>query len=114
MKVVKRKVSRWFVNGKGYASETQAYLALAKQALVYMLLKRAVMSEINNGEEAIKAEYVKAFPVQDPCPFPVSDWIGEAFCHCTAYGNKAFCNKARWEWLRAKAKELKEQDAPID
>ena len=114
-KVEKRTVSRWFVNGKGYANETLAYLALAKKALIDKLLPRALrnLSDECGTGECIKAEFIKEFPPQDPCPFLVNYGFGRPYCQC-AEGRKAFCNKARWKWLRDKAKELKERDAQTE
>lgn len=101
MRVEKRIVSRWFLDGKGYATETAAYLAWAKRELNGEIFDVAIPKMVGlDSTEQIQAEFANHFP---PC---------DAVC-CQAYGGgrRAFCNTARWKWLRAKAKELKDADA---
>lgn len=105
MRVEKRIVSRWFLDGKGYASETAAYLAWAKRELNLEILDVAIPEMIgSDSKEKIHAEFVRRFP---PCNYP-----GCEDCHPSFRGHpRAFCNRSRWEWLRAKAKELRDADA---
>ena len=96
MRVEKRTVSRWFLDGKGYASETAAYLAWAKKALNHEILDVAIQKMVGgDSKDKIHAEFVRRFPC-----------TRDRSC---CYGS-AYCNEKRWIWLRAKAKELKDQD----
>lgn len=102
MRVQKRIVSRWFLDGKGYANETAAYLAWAKKQLAREVLDVAIPKmEGSDSKEKIHAEFVRRFP---PCGH-------FECCGRPGFPSRAFCNTARWNWLRAKAKELKDADA---
>lgn len=105
MKVEKRIVSRWFVNGKGYATETAAYLAAAKEELSDAIRSR-VRSSVAADDFLIdddRNRFHEAFAEM----FPNCDHPDDCVQYCWPRG---FCNAKRWEWLRAKAKELKEAD----
>lgn len=131
--IYSRKVTRWYFNGKGYASEAMAYRAAAKAALLdHVLGKREVVSDevtewngstrcyeylggrpqlkgvTGDGKERIRELFAEAFP----------HYNGDNDCYdyCDRDENGDYrspsCSRAQKRWLANKVQELMSQDAP--
>ena len=112
--VTARKVTRYYVNGRGYASKSAAYVAIAKSELVSAAQEAQANLSYPESEEAFKAFFVGKFPVCAEGDCPLKCFTGRTACRCrdeqTGAQYKSYCNRLRWEWIRARAKELQTAD----
>jgi hypothetical protein len=112
MLVTKRKVSRWFVNGKGYATETAAYRSISTKQLKQLIWRDAVelhrkehprenfidLDSENSGNWIHRA-YMAMFPLPKPSP---DCW----------FERNPIDFDARKAWIDKRTKELMEEDQP--
>ena len=130
--IYSKKVTRWYFKGKGYASESMAYRAAAKDAMKdFVLGPRVPVSDsgtdcfgrefdyewlggraklegfTGDAKERIRELYADAFP----------HYGGDNECYAKCYTNDdgdhlhRSCQVAQKRWLANKIQELKRQDA---
>ncbi len=121
--IIEKTVKRHFVNGKGYSSKFAACMALAKAELkdqackwVYAKMEEELggpaYSHSKEFESFVHRFYLERFPLypsRDACPHvsQLSDLC--RLCQCidhTGSPRKDWCNKKRWEWIRARARVI--------
>jgi len=127
MQVEARVVRRYFALGKGFSSRIRAYRHVAKAELT-----KAANEYAEWDPELFKEFFREKFPLcasPSECPHRSRYYENECPCWDRPYAGmalgaeadaefvpvKAYCNKKRWEWINARAKELAsadEQQAP--
>jgi hypothetical protein len=129
MRVTSRKVTRYYVWGKGYATKQQAYREIAKHEL------RMKLSEL---EDALRNQYLRAHDLT-PRDLTQAAWselwdrmrieaLNLMFPRTCERSNKGiglttfwhgkrpgvpgvyWCNGCKWDWIIARAKELQAED----
>lgn len=103
MNVVERTVKRFYVDGRGFASRMKAYCHVAKRELEQQAI------DVGRDIEGVHAFYAEKFPLHPMGSFPYrrdGDHLEENDPRWEPHHNRAFCNGCRWDWIRARAREL--------
>ncbi len=105
MRVVKKTVSRFFVNGKGYANRTNAYRSIAKDELKAKAFKLACQICESETGKSIYADYFGAL-VPEEGPDRYMTFIIKAYRQMFPNDTRS----GRRNWIADRTKELMEAD----